>query len=82
MNNEIFNMIMTKYGKNPFKKEYSRNKWTAEPKTEELGSSEMWQAKQAGMRSKMHKNTNPSATKSKRKKHKLTRVCTDGECRW
>ena len=74
MDNEIDTIIMTRYEKHPIKKEYFKNKWIAKCKREEFKSSQMWQAKEAYMGSKMitiKTNANPAATKSKRKKHKL-----------
>ena len=77
MDNEIDNMIMTKYDKHPINKEYFRNKWIEERKTEEFKSSRMWQPKEAYIRSKMNTlkaNANPVETQSKRRKHKLTKT--------
>ena len=77
MDNEIDNMIMTKYDKLPINKEYFRNKWIAECKTEESKSSQMWQSKEIYMRSRMHTlktNANPFETQSKRRKHKLMKT--------
>ena len=77
MDNEIDNMIMTKYDKHPINKEYFRNEWIEECKTEEFKSSRIWQPKEAYIRSKMHTlkaNANPVETQSKRRKHKLTKT--------
>ena len=77
MDNEIDNMIVTKYDKHPMKKEYFRNKWLAECKTEEFKSSQMWQPKEIYMRSRMHTlktNANPFEAQSKRRKHKLMKT--------
>ena len=74
MDNEIDTIIMTKYEKHPIKKEYFKNKWIAECKREKFKSSQIWQAKEACMRSKMYTlktNAKPAATKSKRQKYKL-----------
>ena len=77
LDNKIDKMIMTKYDKDPVKKEYFRNKWKSECKTEAAKSSQMWQAREAEMISKMHTlktNANLATTRSKRRKHKFTRV--------
>ena len=77
MDNEIDTIIITKYENDPIKKEYFKNKWITECKMEELKSSQMWQAKEAYMRSKMYTlktNANPFATPSKRRKHKLAKT--------
>ena len=77
MDNEIDNMIMTKYDKHHINKEYFRNKWIEERKTEEFKSSRIWQPKEAYIRSKMYTlkaNANPVETQSKRGNHKLTKT--------
>ena len=77
MDNEIDTIIMTKYEKDPIKKEYFKNKWIAECKMEELKSSQMWKAKEAHIRSKMYTlktHANPAATQPKRKKCKLAKT--------
>ena len=79
LDNKIDNMIMRKYDKDPIKKEYLRNQWKSECKAEEVKSHQMWQAKEAEMRSKMHrlkKNANPATTRSKRRKHEVTKAET------
>ena len=86
MDNEIATIIMTKYEKDPIKKEYFKNKWIAECKMEEFKSGQMWQAKEAHIRSKMYTletHANPAATQPKRKKVQVSenRVKADGEYR-
>ena len=76
LDNEIDNMIMTKYDKDPFKKEYLRHQWKSECKTEEVKLRQMWQAKEAGMRSKMHTlktNANPIEESTRWRKWNLKR---------
>ena len=73
----IFLVMDAKYDKHPMKKEYFRNKWLAECKTEEFKSSQMWQPKEIYMRSRMHTlktNANPFEAQSKRRKHKLMKT--------
>jgi len=77
IDNEIDTIIMMRYEKHPIKKAYFKNKLIAKCKREELKSSQMGQAKEAYMRSKIHTlktNANPATTKSKRKKHKLAKT--------
>ena len=74
VDNEIDATIMARYEKHPIKKEYFKNKWKDECKKEEFKSSQMQQAKEAYMRSKIYTlktNANQAATKSKRKGHRL-----------
>ena len=77
MDDEIDTMIKTKYDKHPMKEDYFRNKWIVDCKMEELKSNQMWQAKEAYVRSKMctlKTNANGGSIHPKRKRQKLTKA--------
>ena len=61
----------------PMKEGYFRNRWTAECRTEEFKSRQMWQIEEAYLRSKictLKVNANAITTKSNRTKNKLIKA--------
>ena len=72
---EIENMIMSKYDKDPIKREHFINKWKGECKAEEYRSSEKWQEKDAEIRSEkltLKTNADTVQTQSIKRKHKVS----------
>ena len=70
-------MIKTKYQKHPMKEDYFRSKWIADCEMEDLKSNQMWQAKEAYVRSRMctlKTNANRVTTQPKQKRQKLTKA--------
>ena len=58
---EIDNMIIVKYEKHPIKKEHLRNQWKEKCKKEEMKSSQIWQDKEANMRSNIDRVIIPNS---------------------
>ena len=58
---EIDNMIIVKYENHPIKKEHLRDQWKERCKKEEIKSSQIWQDKEANMRSNIDTNIIPNS---------------------